>query len=87
METVFIKTTMDFLFMKESKTFSNLSLDERKALKELMLNDTITIKSADKGGAIVIQYTEKYITECMRQLSNWDHYRYRSNKYSHKTYQ
>ena len=79
METFFTKTTMEFLNMKETKVYSNLSIEERKALNELMTNDSITIKSADKGGAIVIQDTEKYITECMRQLNNRTHYRRTGN--------
>ena len=61
--------------MEKPKTYRNLSQPELQALKELMDDDTITIKSADKGGAIVIKDTDKYISECMRQLNNREHYR------------
>ena len=54
----------------------NLTKDERKAMKTLQDNLDIVIKPADKGGAIVIQDTENYKKECLRQLSNKDHYRY-----------
>ena len=61
--------------MDETKIHNNLTPDEVQALKELASDTTITIKSADKGGAIVIQDTDKYITKCTRQLNNRDHYR------------
>ena len=79
LETFFTKNTMEFLNMPATKTFNNLSVEELKVLKELMSNDSITIKSADKGGAIVIQDTDKYITECLRQLNNREHYRRTGN--------
>uniref|UniRef100_A0A673FTB7 Uncharacterized protein n=1 Tax=Sinocyclocheilus rhinocerous TaxID=307959 RepID=A0A673FTB7_9TELE len=46
----------------------NLNPEERTALKSLQSDSTITIKQADKGGAIVIMDTEKYQAECTRQL-------------------
>lgn len=57
----------------------NLKKNERSSIKSLQDNKDITIKPADKGGAIVILNTTDYITECMRQLSNKDHYRYLIN--------
>ena len=55
---LFYKTTMNFLPMTKRPIHGNLSFEESNALKELMDNDNITIKSADKGGIIVIQDTE-----------------------------
>ena len=48
-ETFFTKNTMRFLNMPCSKIYKNPSTRETTALKELMNEDTITIKSADKG--------------------------------------
>ena len=56
---------------------SNLTLKQKKAvteLKTLVDNRRIRISSADKGGATVVQNTEDYITEAVRQLSNTQHY-------------
>ena len=52
----------------------NLTLDERKGLKELQANQDIVIKKEDKGSAIVIQNTKDYIAEAQKQLSDRDHY-------------
>ena len=48
----------------------NISDLERTALKDLAKNREITIKPADKGGAIVIMDTTDYITEANRQLND-----------------
>jgi hypothetical protein len=56
---------------------SNLTLKLKKALTELKTlvdNRQIRISSADKGGAIVVQNTDDYIAEAVRQLSNTKHY-------------
>ena len=44
-------------------------------MRDLHNNPDITIKSADKGGSIVIMNTTDYIQEAQRQLSNQQHYR------------
>ena len=46
----------------------NISVKERKAIKNLRQNNNIIIKPADKGGAIVILNKEDYIKEGERQL-------------------
>ena len=43
-------------------------------MKSLRLDTSIIIKSADKGGAVVIMDKTKYIQEAMHQLNNTDHY-------------
>ena len=51
----------------------NLSGCQRQALqqlRQLVLNRTIRISMADKGGAVVIQDTADYIAEAHRQLGN-----------------
>lgn len=52
----------------------NLSKDEFLALKKLGGNQNIVIKSADKGGSIVLLDREAYIQEAVRQLSNTKYY-------------
>ena len=58
----------------ETKYWNNLTNDQRKALKGLANNKSITIKPADKGGALVIMNTKEYEAECMKQLSDTNFY-------------
>ena len=58
----------------ENKFWNNLSDDQRKALIHLSNDKSITIKPADKGGAIVIMDTEKYEMECLKTLSDPNFY-------------
>ncbi|XP_063077568.1 uncharacterized protein LOC134467623 [Engraulis encrasicolus] len=48
----------------------NLTKVERKALDELKDNTDIVVKSADKGGAIIVQNAKDYAAEALRQLNN-----------------
>lgn len=52
----------------------NLTLGEKTALKSLKNDPHITIKQADKGGALVLMNTRDYIEEAERQLSDRQHY-------------
>ena len=52
----------------------NISADERAAIKKLLSNKNITIKPADKGGAVVVMNTTDYINEGLRQLSDHKFY-------------
>eukprot|EP00061_Rhincodon_typus_P006288 g26777.t1 len=56
-------------------THSNLSPMECAVLRSLRFNPNLTIKPADKGGAVVVWRTDVYITEAMRQLSDTSSYR------------
>lgn len=59
-----------------SKQFShNLSLNEKKALTELINDPNIIIISADKGGTIVVQDRSKYHQEILSQLQNTRFYK------------
>lgn len=60
---------------KVVKRAPNLSVQEVKALRELMGNKTIVIKPADKGSAVVILSREQYVTEVKRQLSDSIYYK------------
>ncbi|XP_044134272.1 uncharacterized protein LOC122926834 [Bufo gargarizans] len=57
-----------------NKKIPNLSNQEIAAIKSLQKNDAITIRPADKGGAIVILNTEDYNRECCRQLTDVEVY-------------
>ena len=58
------------------KARDNLSNSERQALRDLQAlvkTRTVRISTADKGGAVVVQNCQDYITEAVRLLSS-DHY-------------
>uniref|UniRef100_A0A8C5M2E7 Reverse transcriptase domain-containing protein n=1 Tax=Leptobrachium leishanense TaxID=445787 RepID=A0A8C5M2E7_9ANUR len=57
------------------KLQSNLTKNERDALTNLKNDPTIIIKSADKGGGIVIMDKELYDQEALRQLNDNTTYR------------
>ena len=54
---------------------SNLTKNEKIALKSLKNDPQIIIKPADKGSATVIMDRQDYLAEGNRQLSNTMHYR------------
>ncbi|CAJ0963058.1 unnamed protein product [Ranitomeya imitator] len=57
-------------------TYNNISpVEKKQALNSLRNNKSITIKPADKGGAIVVQNTMDYISEIHRQLSDGTTYK------------
>ena len=69
------KNNLDLAKCKPKKRGkSNISRDEQKALRELANNHNIIIKPADKGGAVVIQDRDKYVSEGLRQLSDRNFY-------------
>lgn len=53
----------------------NLRDGELKAIELLRKRDDITIKPADKGGAIVVMNTADYIKEALRQLNDTSFYK------------
>lgn len=61
---------------KKDHTPNNLSKDEVMALNSLTARHDITIKPADKEGAIVVMDTAKYELEVMKQLGNTNTYRH-----------
>ena len=54
--------------------FSNLSSEEWAALKNLSQRNDIVVKSADKGGAVVVWRSDLYQKEALRQLSDTSFY-------------
>ena len=61
----------------------NLTRSERESIRSLMLDKSITIKPADKGGAVVVMNTSDYVIEAERQLSDTKYFRYRPLRPSH----
>jgi hypothetical protein len=52
----------------------NLDKEEQLALQQLMSNPDITIKPADKGGAVVAMNTVDYLNACRDMLKDTTHY-------------
>ena len=52
------------------KTNTNLTPSQEAALKELQSDQTIVIKSADKGSGIVIEDTQQYVRDGLDHLSD-----------------
>uniref|UniRef100_A0A8C5PK61 Uncharacterized protein n=1 Tax=Leptobrachium leishanense TaxID=445787 RepID=A0A8C5PK61_9ANUR len=65
--------------LKISTKRDNLTRREKGALKELVSNESIEIKPADKGGGVVIMTATYYIDEANRMLGDIGTYR-RLNK-------
>ncbi|XP_040296015.1 uncharacterized protein LOC121007839 [Bufo bufo] len=55
--------------------YPNLTTAEIEALESLRSDPTLTLKPADKGGAVVVMDTTKYVHEIMRQLNDPQVYR------------
>ncbi len=60
----------NILSLEPSKYKTNISTQQRKALKELAQDKSITIKPADKGSGITIINTSQYHQEGMAHLSD-----------------
>ena len=54
---------------------SNLPNGEQEAMKHLYKQRDIIVTTADKGGAVLIMFTEYYIKEANRQLSDKNNYK------------
>ncbi|CAH2283505.1 Hypothetical predicted protein [Pelobates cultripes] len=68
-------TTSDLAKMHlERPLNNNLTINERKAVKELKSLDNVIIKPADKGGNIVLLNRDMYIDMCMAHLSDVSNY-------------
>ena len=59
--------------------FNNLTNSERKALYDLKNDESIVIKSVDKGSAVVVCDREDYIKEAEKQLGDQEVYEEVSN--------
>lgn len=56
------------------RKWHNLSFEERKAVDSLASDQSIIIREADKGGAIVLLDRDVYIKEVYKQLTNQSFY-------------
>ena len=66
----FIKAVEEVKNITPYKIGSNLTVQEKEALHNLMSRTDIIIKPADKGSATVVMDREWYLRECYRQLEN-----------------
>ncbi|KAJ1152451.1 hypothetical protein NDU88_005226 [Pleurodeles waltl] len=66
--------TSDIENLRPQHKFTNLSRIENEALRALAADSNITIKPADKGGAIVVMNTDDYRQECLRLLGDSTYY-------------
>ena len=57
-------------FVPKPLTFSNISKEERMAISSLRKREDITMKQADKGGAVVVWRKDLCISEAERQPSD-----------------
>lgn len=64
----------EILDLDFSLKYSNLTREERKALKDLKDDTSIIIKQADKGSGVVVWDAKDYLLEAESQLSNTDVY-------------
>jgi len=60
----------EILAVDTKLSYSNLTREERKALKSLKDDTSIVIKEADKGSAVVVWDREDYLQEAQRQLGD-----------------
>ncbi|CAH2301315.1 Hypothetical predicted protein, partial [Pelobates cultripes] len=67
---VFERLVMDEVKKIKKPIYSNISRQQRKAMKELQSDTSIVIKPADKGGGVVILNREQYYSEIYRQLND-----------------
>ncbi|KAI0984121.1 hypothetical protein GJ496_007890, partial [Pomphorhynchus laevis] len=77
-----LKTTMTSLFLQcghiekyetlrpNTSYMRNLTKKEHDAIQDLINDDSIVIKPADKGGNVVLWSTDEYLNEAKRQLSS-----------------
>ena len=60
--------------MDTTLSYSNLTREERQAIKSLKEDPNIVIKSADKGSAVVVWDREDYLQEASNQLGDTSTY-------------
>lgn len=65
-----VLSKVDQLYQKKRKIYYNFTKEEKSAIRDLRSNNSIIIKPADKGGALVIQNRASYVTEVLRQLND-----------------
>ena len=59
-----------FLINDHPTHISNINNNEKHSLNEHAKDNSVTIKEADKGGAIVLFNTNDYISSCENLLSD-----------------
>ena len=59
-----------FVTKWKKPSHNNLTNEERKALKQIKSNPTITVVNADKGGKVVVMNRDEYVSKIEEQLTN-----------------
>ena len=62
-------------FITYGNVVENMTKNEKQALQDIKQNQSIIIKPADKGGAVVVMNINEYKQEALRQLNNPLYYR------------
>ncbi|XP_053567774.1 intraflagellar transport protein 80 homolog [Bombina bombina] len=65
-----IETDLIKLHQETNKDKQNLTLKQKEAIAQLKGNSQIVIRTADKGGAVVVMNRDDSVTEAKRQLHN-----------------
>ena len=68
------RTDIGNILKSDTSASANVTPQDRHTIKQLRNNKEYVIKSADKGGAIVVWRRDLYVQEAMRQLSNDEFY-------------
>lgn len=69
------KVAREVITSEERRKRSNLKFNEFRALKELSGNENLVIKSADKGGAVIVMNTEFYRSKMLMMLQDTTTYK------------
>ena len=64
------KQCSNFLINDNPTQISDINNNEKHSLNELAKDNSVTIKEADKGGAIVLFNARDYINSCENLLSD-----------------
>ena len=69
---LYLSKTEDILLSinESSKSYTNLTKDERESPHSFMYNDQIIIKPTGKGSAVVVGSKDDYLLEAFNQLSD-----------------
>ncbi|CAG2246908.1 unnamed protein product [Mytilus edulis] len=72
----YIQTVKDEILSRLSRKFKmNITIEEEKAMRELLYDTSIVIRPSDKSSGVVIMNTEDYKLEVEKELDNNDTYK------------
>ena len=74
------KQCTKFFINNHPTQISNINNNDKHSLNELAKDNSVTIKEADKGGAIVLFNTRDYVNSCENHLSDTTNDKKRTTK-------